>query len=532
MGKLPKHIILGSLFAVLVMFSVYLVAASWADGVNLHVSGVPLTEDNLSGTVLLRLNLTIPTNSNVSNVSFYYSTNNGTWTFIGVNGTFQNSTDDAMNYTFSWATTGVADGSKLYSFQARIGNNGSIYSNSTVASNVTIDNTAPGIQLQGFAAESTAYFNGTQYRNNGTGIRFNVTANDAISPIGTCRFQSDFSGTFGTNATIVNANITNGTTVQFNFTGNVNYVNLSDGTYLWNVVCNDTLGNQASNTTNFTLIIDTTNPSSASITVPGTNTNFGNSLTVSCTGADATAGINDTVITVKGPGSESTVRKTIRDTDGSASGTVTTGSGKDITTLGTYKVDCTVKDRVGKSLAAVQKEFTVVASGGGGGGGGQTGAGRTYNILLTNKGTTRLLAVADVAKFKVGGMSHSVTVEVVGDDSASVTVASVPVTLTILIGQTKRADLDDNNVYDLAVKLVSIIDNKANLEFKTISEAYTGAPEGQEVMEEEEEMEEEAEAPTPTPTPTPTGAIWGWIVGIIAVIVVIALIVAARKKKR
>jgi len=74
-------------------------------------------------------------------------------------------------------------------------------------------------------------------------VTFSFTPTD--TNLESCTLYGDFSGTFAANTT---STPTSGSQTSTTLT-------LSDGTYLWNVQCNDTLGNTASNSNNFTVTI-------------------------------------------------------------------------------------------------------------------------------------------------------------------------------------------------------------------------------------------------------------------------------------
>ncbi|OYT41790.1 hypothetical protein B6U80_00675 [Candidatus Pacearchaeota archaeon ex4484_26] len=507
-----------------------------------------INRSNLSGNVGLFLNASIGAGTqNITNVSFYYSTDGGaTWHFIGVNNTF-NITEavNNTNYRVYWDTSSLDDANQSIEVNTSVGVNGTTYISSTTAYNITIDNTAPTIVLWGYAVDETGYFQSTHYRANGTGIRFNFTATDTLQFLATCELWFGTSTTFAENGTVIGStnqlNVSRGTSTRLapgsaserqaaNYS-NTRYVNLSDGTYYWNVRCNDTLGNQQSNITNFTLVIDTTAPSSATITVPSSDTEFGTNVEIKCENADATAGVNDTVITITRPRGNTVVK---RDWNSTTSVTLTLGSGseKDLDELGTYKVDCTVKDKAGNSKTASQKTFVISAATSSGGGGG-TGAGGiiTHSLgALTAEGKTQLIRQNDKATFTIADTLHTATVTNVGTDSATITIESEPITLTIKKGETKKIDFEKDNVYDLAIRLVSIIGSRAQLEFKAISESYAGEAVPYEGAEEEAPEEVPEEVPEEK-APTKTTAIW-WIVGIIILIIVIAWIYSATRKKK
>ena len=305
----------------------------------------------------------------------------------------------------------------------------------------------------------------------------------------------------------------------------LNFTSLSDGVYTHNVTVEDKVGN--TNTTSPRKItIDKTSPSSVTITVPSTDIIFGNSGTLSCSSSDATSGVNDTVITVKGPGADTTVRKTIRAT----SGTITTGGGKDITSVGTYKVDCIVKDKAGNSASASQKEFTVTsaASGGGGGGsGGARGKERTYDwgILKAIK-KTQQMANNDKATFTLLNISHKITIINVGNDSVKIRIESTPIEITLLIGQEKKIDFEYDGIYDILIKLNNIINNKADLSAKAISESYTY------IKEEIPEEGQEEQTPEEIQIIKQQDKYKSWIIVAIIIFIVLAAVFLKKKRKK
>jgi len=111
--------------------------------------------------------------------------------------------------------------------------------------NVTDDDVytlAPAINLN--------YPDDGAWLNNGTNVYFNFTATDG-NGLDTCELWANFSGTWHKNYTWISP-----TSGVMNYTT----VNLSDGYYLWNVWCNDTVGNGAFAYKNRTVGIDTTYP--------------------------------------------------------------------------------------------------------------------------------------------------------------------------------------------------------------------------------------------------------------------------------
>ena len=91
------------------------------------------------------------------------------------------------------------------------------------------------------------------YKNN---IRFNFTADDS-NGISTCKLYENFSGSWNINQTL--ASVVSGDETNFNL------LNLTDGTYIWNVWCNDTTNKASRHSQNHTLNIDTTYPKNITI---------------------------------------------------------------------------------------------------------------------------------------------------------------------------------------------------------------------------------------------------------------------------
>jgi len=79
-------------------------------------------------------------------------------------------------------------------------------------------------------------------------VEFSYTPTDIDLQM--CELFGDFNDTFSLNQT--DSSPTSGSVNQFNLT-------LEDGSYLWNIRCNDTIGNSAFNG-NKTFYVDTTNP--------------------------------------------------------------------------------------------------------------------------------------------------------------------------------------------------------------------------------------------------------------------------------
>jgi len=142
--------------------------------------------------------------------------------------------------------------------------------NTTLTGNITFNVTTGTHTLYLFSNDSAVNYNFTSvifevnldnpaisldFPSNGSwlnynSIIFNSTASD--SSLSTCELWGDFDGTFSKNQTnIAPKNYT---------TMNWSVVSLNDGTYHWNVWCNDTSNNAATGLFNYTVYVDTTYP--------------------------------------------------------------------------------------------------------------------------------------------------------------------------------------------------------------------------------------------------------------------------------
>jgi len=155
---------------------------------------------------------------------------------------------NCLNTTF-----GLISGDIDYNLTLYINDSLNNINSSTV--NFGIRTSSPSVNLN--------YPTNNQWLNYKNNVPFNFTAIKNIG-LSTCDLWSNFTGTWKKNYTWVNPT---------NNTMNWTYVNLTDGSYLWNVFCNDTLNNNGWALNNFTMAIDTIYPN-VSISNPVNNTIF------------------------------------------------------------------------------------------------------------------------------------------------------------------------------------------------------------------------------------------------------------------
>ena len=82
------------------------------------------------------------------------------------------------------------------------------------------------------------------------------------------------------------------------------------------------------------------------------------------------------------------------------------------------------------------------------------------------------LATDFQTKFNLGGNLHTLKVNDLTNNSVNITISSEPLTFVLNTGETQKADIDGDGVYDLSVFLKSISGGRANFVLTSISEAY------------------------------------------------------------
>ncbi|HII16450.1 TPA: hypothetical protein HA361_00905 [Candidatus Woesearchaeota archaeon] len=119
---------------------------------------------------------------------------------------------------------------------------------SGTAQGFTVDQSGPNVTLNAPANNSWSAAMETS---------FNITAYDARD-VESCWLFGNFSGNFAQNRSY--DSITNNVS-------SLAPVNVSDGTYVWNAYCNDTLGNSAFSSSNYTVKVDTLAPNVTNATL-------------------------------------------------------------------------------------------------------------------------------------------------------------------------------------------------------------------------------------------------------------------------
>jgi len=329
-----------------------------------------------------------------------------------------------------------------------------------------------------------------------------------------------------TNADTIYSNNTawtwNNTYANWKFTNNTN---IADGTYHILITADDTAGNTKSSLFNFTY--DSTAPAVTVSSSAGASTTA-SSTTISGNATDSESGILN--VTVNGNNA------TLNASTGAYSSAVSLSIGSNLITVIAY-------DQAGNNVTNTSVTVTRTSSDGGSTGGGGGGTTTTTTVIsFTTAGVNVSLSANNIAKFAFEGAYHTIKVIKVGANYVTLEIASDPVTVTLNLLESKKLDLNNDNYYDLYVKLNEIKSSKAYLEVKYIHEIIKPvvAPpaeeeEPEEVPEElpEEVIEEPEEEATPEeeeiPPAKPNTAMI--IVLIIALLALIGFLIYEKKKR-
>ena len=180
-------------------------------------------------------------------------------------------------------------------------------------------------------------------------VTLNFTATHE-SDIDTCILWSNFNGTWQENGTL--DDVTSG--VEYSV-----YRNLTDEAYIWNVWCNNTLGNMANATNNNSFVVDSVNPSVNNITINVSSGSSQISFLINVTDDNLNATCIYNIYTADVPGANTTFPCNNQ--------TITNAPG-----FGSYVFHLWAYDLAGNLNKTNTTFITSASSGGGGGGGGST----------------------------------------------------------------------------------------------------------------------------------------------------------------
>lgn len=276
----------------------------------------------------------------------------------------------------------------------------------------------------------------------------------------------------------------------------------------------------------FSYQIDSTQPS-VTLTMPAdTSIDVRETIKFTCTGSDTTSGVKEYKTTITRPDASTVVKTT------SVANTEVSFTGDDTNQAGDYTVECKVIDNV-ENEKATTSSFTATyatagGAGGGGGGGGGGGAGGAAGVSfdVDFSQVTVTEASIEVAEgssrtFSFDGQTtHTLKVDSIADNAATVTISSTPQTFVLNVGESRKVDVNQDGLDDIEVTLNGVDNGVADLSIKKIEEGAAAA------AEEEKAAAEEAAEGVTTPTeevaPEPVAQTgYGTMIAVIVVIVII-----------
>jgi hypothetical protein len=140
--------------------------------------------------------------------------------------------------------------------------------------------------------------------------------------------------------------------------------------------------------------------------------------------------------------------------------------------IGTYNwsVNCTdssmnvgsSEERIFNVVSPTTTETTIATGGG--------VSSYTPTVTQLGEGYTRSLGTGAKIDFEVSGESHRLKVNKIENNSVTITISSNPITITLVVGESRKLDLDGDGVYDLFVKLNSLTSLRADITIKEIDE--------------------------------------------------------------
>lgn len=276
-------------------------------------------------------------------------------------------------------------------------------------------------------------------------------AQDVGGSISNCSLWGDFSGSWGKNQTVSVSNFTN-----FDFTPLTLETKIIGYKYI--VECKDKANNRRNLSLGTLLIkVDAGSPSAVISSSAGTLLGLSQSTTLSCTTSEDVS-IKSTTIAIDGT--------TICTGTGSCSGSylMATSSSKTAT--------CTAGDNFNHTGISSLTITTSEGGGTGGGGGGGGGAsGKVWDIdfsevrigTLSGKEGTQKTFTLD------GSIGHTIEFSKIRATSILLIVKSDPINVDLVIGQSRKIDIDNDGIGDIKIALKSILNGEAQIETEDIT---------------------------------------------------------------
>jgi len=338
-------------------------------------------------------------------------------------------------------------------------------------------------------------------------IVLNVSITDSVGVVLVWFNITNSSGM--TNGTYVATNPSTNPAGYWNATLNTSL--FPDGTYNVTVYANDTANNLNSSISSGAFTIDNTNPVATFTCSPSTLGNGADTI-CTCTGTDTGGvGVNDSLTTAAVTITSNSTFGTF--TTGTNNCTITDNAGNTHNATGTYTVASDAATDRGSSSSKTPMRWTGTF---------------VINEEQFSEGNTKQVAVNKRLRFKVKNINHHLGILELTGTTAKIEVSSTPQEATLSVGDTRKFDVSEDGYYDLVVTLNSILEGKADLTIKYISELITTESEvgeqekedAAEVAESEEEIQESSSI---------FKKWWFWLV---VVLIVVGIGYYVKKNKR
>jgi hypothetical protein len=315
--------------------------------------------------------------------------------------------------------------------------------NATSNISIYVDRTAPVISLP-------VYTNATAKKNSTT-LTLNISVADASSGVTGTVCLIDVNGTNQSIALAIGW-----------CNGTMGLEGVSDGNTTLKIYANDTVNIRGLNNS-FVVLVDTTEPVASASCSP-TSVVTGETFPCSCSGTDATAGLNSSA----------------------TSGSTTSPDGVSIAPVhdGVFTYTCSVTDYAGNSKTGTTTYTVTLPISRSSGGGSSTTSFYSKSIPKTSQDFSIIqtietssfgggLAVKEKVTFKLNEEIHYVGVRELTSSSVKIEIASDPVQVDMNIGEEKKIDLDSDGYYDLQIIMNGIVNNKADLTINYIHESIS-----------------------------------------------------------
>lgn len=473
-------------FCLALLFGMFLVIGSY-NILAATTLNSPTTGTNHSGTLSFNCTTALLANHNAS--LFYNSSGGVTGTFLSAVTNTSASQTEFYNGTVDISSLSATTTYNMSCYA----DNGTTQEWSVGATSIIIDNVAPNVSSIGSPVSGSGYSDSVEGL-----LLLNATINDNLND-----FYNVTSVYFNvtTSAGVQNATVS-ASQIGSSWNATLDLTGFPDGEYNVIVYAIDSAGN-INSSESVSVSFDNTNP-----VVSLTRSSYGStSLTLAISIDDST----------------STTCTSSR-TGATISGTTLTENSLSCGNSYDYIVTCT--DLAGNSGASSSTSFSTTGCSSGST---STTTFSWKNTYVVNSedfeaGYTKTLSLKERVKVRINNLNHYVGVKELDLTSATIEIASDPVTVKLDVGGETKVDVDSDGFWDIFVKLNSLVDEKADITVQSINEEI---PEGESSTEVDGGKEitngevEEGKSKT-----------WLWILITLVILIVIGSGIGMSKKKR